>query len=757
MGKLKNRSGFTLLEMLIAVAITIILAGVAFVSVQNYRHSLDQIERDGIAQEIFVAAQNHLTSVYSEGYPGVTYFGIEEDAAKQIYYFIANGDLANNTIGERMLPFGSIDETVRAGGSILIRYQKSTGRVLDVFYFPENTLESQIASGDFDYLMNNLRGDEKKSSRQQYQKGSNVSIGWYGGAAEENNKTITLVAPTIKVVNAEKLYVEVTNPNTSEPNAMLKLIVTGVDSKAQRAFELKQIGSETRVIPQGVSNYTIILDDITTMAGVAGLHFCNIDADTSIKFNPGEDLEIQAVAYSTSALANIAYSAKYTTNSLFAEIANTTGSVHDKAYIGNIRHLENLDKQLSGLDSRDTANKLNITYAEQTGNFSWIEFQKKIYGSDSGYGSVRVYIYNSAAPTSGPYIPINPDYVLSYDGMNHRISDVVVTTAPNGGLFGSTSTVKEIKNLELLDFSIKATGSAGALAGTLSGTETKVTNVIARNTDVQNLNTQMITATSGSAGGLVGNMSGTVQYSAAIMVVNGSTSAGGLLGTSSATVTGCYSSGHTKDGSYDEWIDTPHDFDVTGATAGGLIGTITSGAISNSYTTCSVSGSTAGGFAGSASGGSITKSYSTGRVDVDVVNSSTKHAFIGEGSATLTGNYYYSIINEIEEADATWEHVFELLPPVSGGDPDEAALKAIDMDAKTYDDFVGAASSWNVAIAYDPMLVKYYQGKYNLKTIKQLTETAPSGYDWAQLFVSLHYGDWPAPELFTINVNTSTP
>ena len=55
-------------ELLIVVAIILVLLGVAFISVVSHQRSMAQLERDGIAKEIFVAAQNHLTVAYGEGY-----------------------------------------------------------------------------------------------------------------------------------------------------------------------------------------------------------------------------------------------------------------------------------------------------------------------------------------------------------------------------------------------------------------------------------------------------------------------------------------------------------------------------------------------------------------------------------------------------------------------------------------------------------------------------------------------------------------
>ncbi len=67
----KNRKGFTLAEVMMAVAIIAILAGVSFIGVTGYLRSMALLERDSIAKEIFIAAQNHLTMAKGQGYMGI--------------------------------------------------------------------------------------------------------------------------------------------------------------------------------------------------------------------------------------------------------------------------------------------------------------------------------------------------------------------------------------------------------------------------------------------------------------------------------------------------------------------------------------------------------------------------------------------------------------------------------------------------------------------------------------------------------------
>ena len=485
MKKLKNNIGMTLAEMLMVVAIIGVLCGVAFIAVWKYQRSMGQLERDGIAKEIFVAAQNHLTAAYGEGYLGLsstgnsTYFGTEDTETKDEdgkdivgdYYYYVNGGSPSAGVFEQMLPFGSVDETVRAGGSYIIHYQKDTGLVMDVFYCtrsgsPTRFNVSSLGPGPADYssAMNarNSKNDRKTGAWRDEPNGP--ILGYYGGTDAASIPTATLKPPSITVHNEEKLYVEVTNPNKSKidkdenPIASLQLIIKGVDSKAQIAIELNISSLNGRVIKSNSGDtFTVILDDITT----SGLNFAKITENTvnsTGKFIPGEDIEIQAVAYSTKALVNIAYSAKSTTNSLFGSINSTK----DTAYIGNIRHLENLDKAISNLDANDGTDnndKIKISAAEQTDNFSWVDFQKAIrkietksttgIESDAGYESVGVFYFSGTGTVKdnkGYFMPIRPNYSLKYNGKNHSISDVSVDIAGHAGLFGSSSSVKEISD-----------------------------------------------------------------------------------------------------------------------------------------------------------------------------------------------------------------------------------------------------------------------------------------------------------------------
>lgn len=212
-----------------------------------------------------------------------------------------------------------------------------------------------------------------------------------------------------------------------------------------------------------------------------------------------------------------------------------------------------------------------------------------------------------------------------------------------------------------------------------------------------------------------------------------------------------------------------HSYDVTGATAGGLVGSSTA-TITNSYSTCSVSGTTAaGGFAGSASG-TITNCYATGLLNTNNITepddrevNKNKGAFVGSISGTVSDCKYYMIINEVKLSETKNDETVYTLDHYLGAVGDTATssgIKPLDLNADTYNSFAGAFKDWYPAIPYDLTsgtiigLDTYYSGKYPLETVYELNTNLPSGdSSWNNIY-AIHYGDWPSPEVFFINTSS---
>ena len=761
-------------ELLIVVAIIVILAGVAFIAVQNHQKSMTVLEYDAIAKEIFIAAQNHLTMAESQGYSNITGSDLGAPARSVVdqaepNYSATNPDYfyievlhgvptAGAKMLDLMLPFGAIDATIY-NGDFIIRYQKSSATVLDVFYSNPNqssmlTAKGITLSGQYDTLMKDYRGATKANDRR------NLMVGWFGDAkALPIGKQLT--DPVITVHNEEKLWVEVKytqfDPTQLVPEESLVLIVKGKSSNARTALQLfssntSHLEKDDRIDPTPGSTYPgtykVSLDDITKVTTRGGLHFKNLPSDVATsQFFPGEDIEIEAVAYNNNALTNIAYSGKVVTNSLFSKISLNSTTNKYTAEISNIRHLENLDKLIS--DVNNTSSTVKIESAKQVSDISWPGFTVKIGGASP---SVKIYKHNDG-PTAGTvtncYYPISPDYSLTYDGQSRKIEGIKVDYTGDAGLFGSivndssNESVTEIKNLKLVDFDIQGTTNAGALAGTL--TNCKASNVLAVNSSGAATSSIRSTAANSNAGGLIGSVSNTstlpIEYCAAAVIVNGgSGAAGGLIGNANGTVTGCYSGGHTSGGKY----VVTGGYDVTGATAGGLVGDAGSSSIINSYSTCSVSGTTAGGFVGTASG-DIKNCYCTGLINQ---NGTTIGAFSGSTlSENSSGNSYYSIVNELTDESGQFTGKYLLGTPSQEDDDDDQDPGPFDISTAAYN---AIAKYTQTAYPYDVTgnnnLNMLYNGVYLLKGIADYG--LPTTGDF---FVKDHYGDWPAEEIFVIN------
>ncbi len=766
MKRLRTAGGFSMAELLAVVAILIILFAVIFVAVVNHMKSLDRMEYNTIAKEIFIAAQNHLTTAESQGYLSLekAQYGLEDTNAKtadesetDIFYFyvengLTNADNAFSKIFELMLPFGSIDDTVRLGGSYLIRYQPSSATVLDVFYSnPNGRYGEHVGSGvALEELMSDYR--EGGSGRKV--------IGWYGnaGALEYGRR---LKVPTVEVRNAETLEVIITDNNhyprldgqylkliieetvpaegSSEPNQLQIPIYLGSTEET--------LTNAKRVSGSGVDGvYTVVLDDIARLdENQGGFHFYQLDGSSLL---PGENITVYAVTSSSSVLTNVARSIEITTNSLFADLEADEESGSATAKIANIRHLENLDYAVSHVQY----SSLNLAAAEQISDLIWSGtngFTEKIKEKHGTTGDTKIYLANNS-PVAAFYpvsniIDGNEPTVqpLNYDGKNHSISEIEVSGVPAAGVFG---TLKEgsVSNLLVYGGNIQSadSGKAGGLIGSM--TDTAVSKCAS--TAVVRSSTS---GTSGTAGGLIGEVNSTATET----------------DNNTAVVKACYAAGHTFEGSYKKWIDgvqgqiESHNYDVTGATAGGLIGAVTGPAeIQYCYSTCSVSGSTAGGFVGNGASAGIVSCYCTGQV----AGSDAAGAFAGAYSGSASNCSYFGIINEIPpDGDVK---TFTYLQALPGGDyplnSDTHTIAAFDEDIDAYNTMVLGQSYWKPARPYDVNLGEYYTNNekpaYNLKTVEQLAAGIEgiafdaNGKD----VVQTHYGDWPAPEIFVINSNS---
>lgn len=710
--KKNNKKGFTLAELLIVIAIIIILSGLGFIAVTRYLRVLRHLEYDNVAKEMFITAQNHLSMAKNEGYLETNEEGFgHKEGSSDIYYFVVNNSSldqldANNSALKVILPFASIDETIRSHGSYIIRYQKSSGKILDVFYSKESdsrfgasfVYDDGVSGKEVSYsqAMDTKDSDgSNKATRRDYTNGQ--IIGWYGGEVENDIGTVTVTTPNITISNGDVLKVSLTNINRTDGET-IRLVIKGVDSNANAYIDYDGAGTTAEYI----------LDDITTESN----KFYNIGNRFTMKtgssFIPGENLNIQVVAFSTDSFSNVAFSEEKICNSLFED-----GSDVSKVLVSNFRHLENLDATISkynpGTEEVD---------AKQLTDLSWGKTESLF--KDGSYS----------------YIPISVAYTLNFDGDNHNIANMNISeiskTGNYIGLFGQV-TGGSIKNVRLVDIDVSPTLDviAGGLVGETNATEISNAIVYLLN---DGYNTDSINGA--TVGGLIGKMiSGSVVDSAAAIKVNGSIVAGGLIGESvNGSVANSYSGGHTYGGKYT--INTMDN--VYAPTAGGLIGKANGTSINGTYSTCSVrsygSANTAGGLVGDLKG-TIKNSYALGKV-----TGTTAGSLVGtaDSSSTYNGCKVLEVVNYSNGNS---------MRTIGNNASDPIEITAIDSNLAKYNEWLGTNYVNKNAHVYDKELAitdlnELYNGKYAYRTISQLTNNSK---------VDEHYGDFPAYEAIAIN------
>ena len=821
MKKLFNRKGFSLAEMLVVVGIIVILMAVGFIGLVNYQRSTHQLEMDNTAKEIFVAAQNHLAMAESQGFLGIANdkFGIHETVAAEegspapndpgIYYFVVNNNFSSysSTSLAQMLPYGSVDEAARTGGSYIIRYQKSPAVVLDVFYASREEVSKRFGhnfiTDDYALALSDLADQfddsgkitvNNKNTRRNWTAKGGAVVGWYGGVGAVSRLIgETLAAPSLVIENDETLRVIITDINNDSaaweeaaPNSgknSLRLVVSGENGELYLPLidggetpsdattnpiydrvDYDEYATDGRIV--------VTLDDVTD----ANLHFANLVASIG-SLTPGEEIRVRAEAFNDTNITGIASSGTSVTNSLFASLG-VKKDEHNNDYnaveISHFRHLLNLDPDVSGIDKDNLA----FAKAEQIGDLDWKNFK-----DDTHTKSKVIHPFNSEKDPSesDSYYPVNPGYALHYDGKAKKISNLAVTSADalDAGLFGEL-TNGSVSNLELIDFNISTEGYAGALAGRADGTEIK--GVLVRTENVLNsdgtqnadkLRLQIASVddeddeTHPAAGGLVGCMlGGSVRQSAATVYVVAHDAAGGLIGVASeTTISDSYSGGRTAEGLYTD-VPTAGVIAITNnsgvrvnvisrsGAAGGLVGqTEESTQISYSYSTASAAGVTAGGLIGSApatdgKGGSVSFCYSSGKVfnltDSGVVSTSAVYPFVGANydKVNYSGKNYYLANVSDRSMDYTGAHY--------------AALASVTSGSTEVTTFVVEKDSRQDAEVYDRTLLVDYAGKFFFPTIKQLHSlhsgvTGVTAYtktsDFADGFMTKHYGDWQIPGL----------
>ena len=125
----QNNSGFTLSEVLIAVAILIVLMGLAMIPITRHQRDLRQTELDAKAEIVYHAAQNKLSELLANGRISDCYAedlqplnNTPLDAAERktsLYYVTSAAKTGEGSAAAAILPEDQVDQIGRALRAIM--------------------------------------------------------------------------------------------------------------------------------------------------------------------------------------------------------------------------------------------------------------------------------------------------------------------------------------------------------------------------------------------------------------------------------------------------------------------------------------------------------------------------------------------------------------------------------------------------------------------------------------------------------------
>lgn len=524
-----NRNGgFSLVEMLAAVAILVILLGISAVAAAHYKNYLKITELDNAAREIYLAAENRaallngsrrLVKLVSKS--GNSVSGVDAGTGGR---YISCSDIKNGD-GE-LLPTGSIDPAL-LNGDFYIVYEPVSGCVTDVFY-----AESDIAytEGSFQAFYT-----EWKSKPMDARMRRSPMLGYYGGGKADGSSTDRLHTPgvTVLIHNEEELWVEVAFLIPDGAADVDKTVILNYNGSSVNLMSPEYNSRLRETADQNSNTYAWTLDSLKCGKNGEPFSFSGL---TGLTGGLGGDFTVTAsVEVAADGKRPAKAEASDTDNSLFAG-----GSGGGAARIMYLRHLQNLDSGFSKVAD-------SFTRAEQQAGISCY--------SNETYKNFEA------------FKPIDNSNLKVYDGGQKEIRDLYVEAEGGAGLFAKTSQDTRLTGIRLVNASVKGTSAAGAVVGG-AGINTVLddcwvyweptdtssyTDLLGSNAEGGAYRYQIIGATAGGLAGTLGENS-LITNCLSATLISGSDIAGGLAGSAAASLTvsnsyaDCYLTGKSSAG-----------------------------------------------------------------------------------------------------------------------------------------------------------------------------------------------------------------
>ena len=252
----RNRRGFTLTEVLLALAILIILLALAMIPISRHQRNIRQTELDSKAETIYLAAQNRLSQLQASGRSdeygkdrATALNNIPWDAEQDkyttstLYYVTSAAKSTDTSAAGSILPREQVEAELWDANWV-IEYDPGSGSVYAVFYSEKPMQYS------FD-AFNPLRSRDRR-----VQEGA--TVGYYGGDSVQSEDTGKLT-PKMEIINKERLLLKVTCDTPRDP---LHFYVTVTDAQGHSTGRMELTGSEVNVSYRTYT-VTMVLDDLT--------------------------------------------------------------------------------------------------------------------------------------------------------------------------------------------------------------------------------------------------------------------------------------------------------------------------------------------------------------------------------------------------------------------------------------------------------------------------------------------------------------